>query len=643
MPITMEPKVRKPPPITPKRFNKFFTPKQSKSSNASKSGRALRDLTQSGLNRRAGQQPPTKRRKLYLTPDSSPPRSSPCKNPLSSEDIAGIALPSSPPAFLEDEMAPPSVRRARTSGICGRMLQRTFGVSDAIGRGRRKDNGTNWQTHTNSFYSRPEDVHTFAYSAVPFSTASCNTNTLIATGDESGSIRLIESAEDAKHGFSSTYLTFQPHTNAVMDMAFSPDDSLLATASGDQTSKVIDMRTQKTKFLMHEHTTSVKQVRFQPDNDNIIATSSRDGSVQIWDMRCRAEEVVVSETARPLGFAPANELNLTYKAFGASTYNNSIHTPNPRIGAISVTAISFLSSPGRSHLLLTGSEASTTLKLWDIRNRYSRRGPPTPLSTTQQPESHSRHRHFGISTIVLNTDESRIYALSRDNTVYAYSTSHLILGHAPELSSGFAAKNPRSIDDGRTGLGPIYGFRHPQFHATSFYVKAAIRKAKNDKPELLAVGSSEGCPILFPTDETFLSRQRPEQPSFVDADSPSDDEENDPPSSSPPNPSPAMPHHKFRRPIIHRAASSASLSTRMRDTIPIYDNIGTPLLPGHGKEVTGLCWSWDGQLITIGDDYSSRCWREGPKAREMRRKEFTHERHGWGLAKVDEGWDSDDG
>jgi WD40 repeat protein len=107
-----------------------------------------------------------------------------------------------------------------------------------------------------------------------------------------------------------------------MDMVFSSDDSMLATASGDQSSRIIDMRTQKTKFIMHEHTTSVKQVRFQPGNDNIIATSSRDGSVQMWDMRCRADEVMVSETTRSLDLTPANELNVAYKAFGASTYNS---------------------------------------------------------------------------------------------------------------------------------------------------------------------------------------------------------------------------------------------------------------------------------------------------------------------------------
>jgi hypothetical protein len=180
-------KLRKPPPVTPKRFQKFFTPRSSASRTSkqslSKSGRQLREITQSGLNRRAGQRtrsprktvvfedaietPPTKRRKLYITPDSSPPRSSPCKNAILSLDLADIGIiPSSPPSFLPDEdmtilerslspeprRPPPRIQRARALGVSGRILQRSFGTDAVVGR--RPDNCsrmfklcyTRWQT-----------------------------------------------------------------------------------------------------------------------------------------------------------------------------------------------------------------------------------------------------------------------------------------------------------------------------------------------------------------------------------------------------------------------------------------------------------------------------------------------------------------
>ena len=117
---------------------------------------------------------------------------------------------------------------------------------------------------------------------------------------------------------------------------------------------------------------------------------------------------------------------------------------------MSVTAISFLPE-GREHLLLTASEADASVKLWDIRSISSKRRGHIALSQTKQPESHSQFRHFGISSINVNEAGTRLYTLCKDNTVYAYSTAHLILGHAPELSiddSGrqFAPYIPKASD-----------------------------------------------------------------------------------------------------------------------------------------------------------------------------------------------------
>lgn len=75
---------------------------------------------------------------------------------------------------------------------------------------------------------------------LPFCTTSCNTNSLTAVGDEQGGVGLLDSASSHKDGFTKHYLAMREvHNNAVMDLAFSEDDALLATASGDQNSHVI--------------------------------------------------------------------------------------------------------------------------------------------------------------------------------------------------------------------------------------------------------------------------------------------------------------------------------------------------------------------------------------------------------------------
>ncbi|KAK4920844.1 hypothetical protein LTR28_012835, partial [Elasticomyces elasticus] len=100
-------KPKKPPPITPKRFTKFFTPRVSTlaSCGSGRSGRQLRDITRNAINWKTsarvedGVKPrlfedvetagfedittpdlrPSKRRKRNAGLDSSPPQSSPLK------------------------------------------------------------------------------------------------------------------------------------------------------------------------------------------------------------------------------------------------------------------------------------------------------------------------------------------------------------------------------------------------------------------------------------------------------------------------------------------------------------------------------------------------------------------------------------
>ena len=254
-----------------------------------------------------------------------------------------------------------------------------------------------------------------------------------------------------------------------------------------------------------------------------------------------------------------------------------------RAGDVSVTAIEFL--PGREHLLISASEVDCSIMLWDIRSIHPKRKGQVPLSCTKKVQSHSSWRHFGINSLNLSTDGSRIYSLCKDNTVYAYSTSHLILGNSPELS--LTSQDRYLQRDTQEGLGPIYGFRHPQLHASSFYVKSAIRKAKNGKCEMLAVGNSGCNPILFPTDERYFSKQAGER-------------------------SAAGLNQELtqKRPTLTRVGSG--LHNRVENSIPISMN-GTQLVRGHDREVGNLAWTYDGELVTVGDDFLVRLWREGGK------------------------------
>lgn len=161
---------------------------------------------------------------------------------------------------------------------------------------------------------------------------------------------------------------------------------------------------------------------------------------------------------------------------------------------------------------------------------------------------------------------------------------HLVLGQAPE-----GASRPKQ---GRSGAEPLCEMRNAELIVGSFYVKGAVRAAKGDKSSVLAVGSSTGSPVLFPAEQDRRERSR-------------------------------------KRYQTCRGRLRGDASGR-----------GTPLLNGHHSEVTSVCWSYDGELVSVGDDGVVRLWREkGDVARNLRKGEEGGRRWGSGWA---EGIDVDD-
>lgn len=643
-------KLKKPPTVTPKRFNKFFTPRDTTSSSKnrpSKAGRQLKDITRDAINRRKssgsdvflsinkdGQDEhavrPAKRRKHSFDIASSPPLSSPLESvrtkpsaPVRGDEIRSPTLSATDsdlPELLENlQPLPQPIRRLKKTGQTRRILERSFGGFDATSRGwRGSDHCANWQSETANFYTTPVDCHVYnTHRALPFCTASCNTNSLIAIGDEQGNVRMVDSAPSAE--FAKTHVSFKPHRNAIMDITMSSDDMLLATSSGDQTARIVDMPTQKTKYVLTGHTASTKQVRFWPNDNNLVTTSGRDGSVQIWDLRVSAKGLAQSSihSSNYTGDSRLHTQTLYSKdtlrvghAFRGSrlSFAGPATHPDEALG-ISITSIQHLGQ-GREHLLVTASETHASIKLWDLRNA-GRRGNATPVSSTLVPEAHKTTRDFGINAVALSGDGSRLYATCRDSIIYAYSANHLILGSAPEMSTPGTAR--RAGRDSKAGLGPLYGFRHPQFRSGSFYVRMALRKASADKGEMLAVGNTEANPILIPTDERYLPR-------YQEAKKDEPEEED------------------YELPSL-----SSTLAKSTAPSTPIY-NTATPLVRAHKKEVTSLAWTYDNELVSVSDDFTVRCWREDQlQARSLRGcGEGGGMRWACGWADVEVGWDEEE-
>ncbi|KAG5934197.1 hypothetical protein E4U53_000746 [Claviceps sorghi] len=566
----------------------------------------------------------------------------------SSQEKSFPAAPSVRPSGLMTNLIlegyrPAPTRKFRNRGFEAQLLDREHGFGAHMGKQYLQYPVNDARVHTASFYSQSSDVHhctsyTGQGNTIPFSLASSPTDATTAIGDETGFVRLFKTGtRQDDHLGPAVEEYIKVHDNAIMDLDFSHDGYRLATASGDRTGKIVDIVTSSVAVdLAAGHWDSLRQVAFQPGKAGGfgLASSDRAGRVQIWDLRCSSMPTLTfSSGGHGQSGSVDRDIRLDPMAVKAVNTIDNAHerTVQGIKSSASVTAIQWLPS-GREHLLLTASEANASIRLWDTRYIKPRRqAEDMPLAVTPEPATHA-WRSYGITSLALNTDASRLYAVCKDSTIYAYSAAHLMLGHAPELQDNAPKRRPTG---GPNGLGPLYGFKHAQFRASSFYVKCALRPAlvhgPHDQSELLAVGSTNSCAILFPTDERYMRSAWARRAHDLDR----GNNNNALPSSS----SAASSSLFGGSTPCHTPAASASSCP-----VPIF-HAGTPLIRGHSREVTNVSWSRDGDLVTASDDYLVRRWgtRLRDQARHLRTVgEFGGERHMAGWADVGPDWDTQD-
>ncbi|MDG4830309.1 pentapeptide repeat-containing protein [Solwaraspora sp. WMMD1047] len=156
------------------------------------------------------------------------------------------------------------------------------------------------------------------------------------------------------------------HTDSVTAVAFSPDGTLLTTASWDNTARIWDPTTGDHHTTLTGHTSAVNAVAFSPDG-TLLTTASRDGTARIWDPTTGDHHTTLTghtDSVNAVVFSPDGALLAT------ASWDNTARIWDPTTGdhhttltghTSTVNAVAF--SPDGT--LLTTASYDGTARIWD--------------------------------------------------------------------------------------------------------------------------------------------------------------------------------------------------------------------------------------------------------------------------------------
>lgn len=111
--------------------------------------------------------------------------------------------------------------------------------------------------------------------------------TMLSSGDDSV-IRLW----DTQNG--DRIRTLEGHSQKVLSMALSPDESLLASAGEDCTTHLWDLKSYEIVKSCKAHTSGIWSLAFHPDGKR-IASGSRDHNIKIWNIESEKDNILTLE------------------------------------------------------------------------------------------------------------------------------------------------------------------------------------------------------------------------------------------------------------------------------------------------------------------------------------------------------------
>lgn len=180
------------------------------------------------------------------------------------------------------------------------------------------------------------------------------------------------------------------HRAPVLDLAFSPfHENVLATASDDGHVKLWNIPAEGMKTSMdsseafsdyHNHTSSVRCLRFHPRTNNLLASSSLDNTVRIWDIE-RCNDICAANIDLQEGASVTNvDFNYSGYQMLAACKDKTVRFVDPRIGKVYQSTpenalgrnlrATWCDTPAGGAVVTTfmGQSGRRQIQAWDPRN-----------------------------------------------------------------------------------------------------------------------------------------------------------------------------------------------------------------------------------------------------------------------------------